>query len=164
MFTEAAKAGLSGATSGAAVGLGTSLLTGANYKQALRNAALSALVGGGISGTGVGIGTAIHGEPGRNETSPYTKRGSLGGGVAGALGGGVLSAALAGEHMAVPSKMPILGKLVGKNRLVAALLGSLAGGAGGAYMGADEGMQLDFFKNEMDAMRRKRRAEGLANG
>lgn len=152
------KAALSGAASGGLLGLGGGLLSGGGIKSALRAAALGALGGGAVSGAGVGAGSALMGEPEEGEISPYTRRGALGGGTVGAGLGGLLGAAL-GKNYLKMAKFPSLGKLGGKK---GALLGGLGGGGAGAFMAGDEGMQLDFIQNELDAMEKKRRADQIA--
>lgn len=161
MRDETQNAALSGAASGGILGLVGSGLAGGGLKSALRASLLGALTGGAISGAGVGTGTAMLGSPEEDEVNPYTRRGVLGGGVAGAGMGGLLGAALAKRFLKFKAPPPALKALADQPVRKAAGIGAGAGGAFGAYQAGDEGMQVDFIKNEIDELQRKRKAEML---
>ena len=152
---------ISGAASGGILGGVGSTLAGGGMKAALRAALLGALTGGAVSGAGQAAGSAVLGDPEEGEINPYTRRGVLGGGLAGAGMGGLLGAALSRKFLRVPGAKGALSALAGKSTGRAAGLGALGGGAFGGYQAGDEGMQLDFIQSEMDAMRKKRKAELL---
>jgi hypothetical protein len=157
-MTPAQKAAASGAAGGALYGGVGSMLLGSGPKGAIRNAILAALAGGTVSGVGVGAGAKLMGDPEEDEISPYTRRGALGGATVGGGLGALLGAALGKKYLKMP-KLAAIGSLSPKK---AALAGGLGGAASGSYMAADEGMQLDFIQNELDAHERKRRADELA--
>lgn len=151
-------AGISGAASGGIMGGLGSLLSGTNYKTALRNAAIGSLIGGGLAGGGVAIGNEVMGEPERGETNPYTRRGTIGGAVAGAGAGTLAGGALAKDYIDLPKKLEPVGKYIrGKHPLLGAILGGIGGSALGAWKVGDEGMQVDFIQSELDDLRRRRR-------
>lgn len=162
---------ISGALSGAVLGGGGAALTGAKTlgaigKSALSGAGLGAALGGGSNLAA----DAVLGEPNPNDPTAYSKRGAVGGALAGGLGGAALGAIAAGgskggfSRMARAALMNKLGrgavaKGVGK-------LGSRSAGAGivgglgalvGGYQGGDEGMQMDFYKG-LKANERQRKA------
>jgi len=156
-------AALSGGLSGTILGAGSSLIAnGLNAKLALRRAAMGALAGGGLAGGGVAIGNQILGEPKKRETNPYTRRGTVGGAIAGAGAGTLMGAALANDYINLPKKLEPVGKYIrGRHPLIGALLGGLVGTGIGAYKIGDEGMQVDIIQREVEAARRRRRKEQL---
>ncbi len=153
---------ISGAASGGILGGVGAGLAGGGIKSALRAALLGALTGGAVSGAGQAAGAAALGDIEEGEVNPYTRRGVLGGGLAGAGMGGLLGAALSRKFLRVPGAKGAIGALASKTPGKAAGIGAGAGGAFGAYQAGDEGMQLDFIQNEMDDTRKKRRAQQLA--
>ncbi len=146
-------AGLSGAASGAALGILPLLRRGVGVKTALRTAAGGAAAGGAIVGGGSLLGSAILGDPDKKEGAAFTKRAAVGG----AIVGGTLG--VAGGLVA--RRVPVVRKQVGKlakewrpaqwikkaGPIKAAALGGVAGGAYGAATGADEGQQVDSIRN-----------------
>lgn len=162
MRDDTKKAALSGAASGGLLGLAGSALGGGGIKQALRSALLGALAGGTVSGGGIAIGDTVMGAPEQGEINPYTRRGALGGGIAGAGVGALLGGALAKKYLKIPKATGITQFFANRQPKMAAALGAMGGGLAGAYQAGDEGMQLDFIQNEIDAMGRKRKAEEIA--
>lgn len=155
------KAALSGAASGGVMGLIGAGMGGSGLKKALRAALLGSGVGATVAGGGTALGSSVLGSPGEGEINPYTRRAALGGGIAGAGIGAALSAALAKKWLKINN--PPLSKIfAGKSPGKSALLGGAVGGLFGGYQGGDEGMQLDFIQNEIDALARKRKADELA--
>jgi hypothetical protein len=146
-------AGLSGAASGAALGILPLLRRGVGFKTALRTAAGGAAAGGTIVGGGSLLGSAILGDPDKKEGAAFTKRAAVGG----AIVGGTLG--VAGGLVA--RRVPVVRKQVGKlakewrpaqwiknsGPVKAAAIGGVAGGAYGAGTGADEGQQVDSIRN-----------------
>jgi hypothetical protein len=146
-------AGLSGAASGAALGLVPLLRRGVGLKTALRTAAGGAAAGGAIVGGGSLLGSGILGNPDEKEGAAFTKRAAVGG----ALVGGTLG--VAGGLVA--RRVPVVRKQVKKlakewrpahwieksGSLKAAGIGGVAGGAYGLGQGADEGQQVDSIRN-----------------
>lgn len=166
MISAVKHAAEGGAASGGLLGLGTSLMGGASVRKALRNAAASALLAGGVSGAGVGVGTAALGEPheeDEDDPNPYTRRGAVGGAIAGGGAGALLGAALAKGYLRAPAELGALNKLAGKHPLLGALAGGTVGALAGGYKAGDEGMQVDFLQHELDAhhKRRMRKARGI---
>lgn len=175
---------LTGGVSGGIMGGATGLLSHGNLKKLPLDALKAALLGGTTAAGAVGVGEAVLGEPEREETNVYTKRGGTGGAAIGALAGLLGTIALSGK---LPlGKLGTMGKPVQdmlnvKNPLLARYkralqskdLGtkSLAAAGGiavpavaGGYFGADEGMGLDILQTEMEAARAKRRKEQMLAG
>lgn len=166
-------AALSGGISGASVGAVARLLAG---KRAIPEILLGAAGAGATSAAlGAGatyVGGELLGPASDKDPSAYTKRGGIGG----AVGGGLLGAAVGGLAGAGKVKLPkfaannligdALAKLAANPSARTAKLGALLGGTvlGGSagYLGADEGMQLDFLTNEANAARRRRMMKKLA--
>lgn len=146
-------AGLSGAASGAALGILPLLRRGVGLKTALRTAAGGAAAGGAIVGGGSLLGSAILGDPDKKEGAAFTKRAAVGG----ALVGGTLGVAGGLVARRVPVVRSQVKKLAKEWRpanairksgpIKAAAIGGVAGGAYGGAMGADEGQQVDSIRN-----------------
>lgn len=146
-------AGLSGAASGAALGILPLLRRGVSLKTALRTAAGGAAVGGSVVGGGSLLGSGILGDPDNKEGAAFTKRAAVGG----AIVGGTLGAA----GGLVARRVPVVRKQVGKlarewrpaqwikksGPVKAAAIGGVAGGGYGLASGADEGQQVDSIRN-----------------
>lgn len=155
-------AALSGAASGAVLGGAGSILTGANLKSALRAALLGSVASAGMAGGGMAIGNSILGDPpDEDEINPNTRRTALGGGIAGGSIGALLGGALGKKYLRLPGATGLTKYIASKSPKTAALLGGGSGALAGSYLAADEGMQLDFLQNELDALERKRRAKEL---
>lgn len=176
----------SGALSGAVLGAGGRLLSGAKTLGSLaKGGATGAALSGGLTGLSGAIGLGVGGSPSEEETSGYSKRLGIGGGIAGGLAGAGLGALLAskgGRGFAlsalkkagagslaneVKRGSSVLGQAVGKLKnpgYAAAGVGALGATVGG-YQGLDEGMQLDFLHNlsaqEKERMLRKRTMEAF---
>lgn len=110
----------SSALSGGVMGAGVNALSrGATLGNTLRAGGVGAALGAGLAGASGTIGDLILGDPEKGEKNGYTKRGALGGlvagGALGALGGGL---AASGKLGALLSKTPKVEKglksLVGK--------------------------------------------------
>jgi hypothetical protein len=171
---EAAK---SGALFGGVAGATSGLLSGQRSLRAigmrgLGGAALTAATAAG----GVGLGNAILGSPKDGEHNPYTKRAGIGGTIAGAAAGAGLGYALgAGKLRPLTSAVGSLARrfeaptdnLIGdlvKNQMrqrsvssglkTAAGLGAVGAFAGGG-VGLDEGMGIDFLRDDPEEMRRR---------
>lgn len=163
------KAALSGGLSGAIFGAGARALSGskaATLKELLKAAGIGAATAGGIAGGSTFVGSSLAGAPEEDDPSGYTKRGALGGGITGGIVGAGLGALAAKGKIGIPAKSPAFLKTYFANLkssphalLKGAGVGALAGGLPAAHFAADEGMQLDFIKNEM--MDKKRREYAL---
>jgi hypothetical protein len=159
---------LSGAASGALLGGGGRLLSGArSLGQIAKGAGVGAAASGGLTGLSGAIGLGVGGSPSEEEGSGYSKRLGVGGAIAGGLAGaglGALMGSKGGRGMALKALQKlgqgdvardikrgttVLGRGIGtlqKPAYAAAGLGA-GGAAVGAFQGADEGMQLDFLHN-----------------
>jgi len=166
LLIGSAKMGISSGATGAILGGVASLAKGgpgkvfsnANVGRAVKSAGK---FGGALALAGTGgalLGSAVIGKPKPNEGGAYTKRGAVGGGIAGAIGGGTL-AALAIRN---PWAMKQLAKHKGWRPVRALMNGGAAkrisigagiGGLVGAGQLADEGQQLDTI----NAMRKKKK-------
>ncbi len=146
-------AGLSGAASGAALGILPLLRRGVRLRTAARTAAGGAAAGGAIVGGGSLLGSSILGDPDNKEGAAFTKRAAVGGAIVGGTLG--VAGGLAARRVPVV-KQAIRGmskewrpamwiRQVGPAR--AAAIGGVAGGAYGAGTGADEGQQVDSIRN-----------------
>lgn len=170
--TATTQATLSGAGTGALVGGVSKMLAGGRKPTdiALR-ALLGALAGGTMAGGSNKVGQEVLGPAEDDEPTPFTTRGAVGGLVGGGaigaglgalLGGGKLNGigkALGGALKIAPDNLLMdqvkrlaAGGNVGKG---AAMGGGLLGGVA-AFQGADEGMQVDFLRNQALARRRAR--------
>lgn len=161
---------ISGALSGAMLGAGGSALSGAKTvgaiaKSALHGAGIGAALGGGSDLAA----DAVLGEPDPSNRTAYSKRGAMGGALAGGLGGAALGALIVGKGKA-PSYLreALMNKLgngvlangvgnLGSRALGAGVVGSLGALVGG-YQGGEEGMQMDFYHG-LNEDKRKRMAQ-----
>ena len=138
------------------------------------------------------LGDAVLGDPDSKESTPYTKRGFVGGAVGGGLAGGALGALAAsgqlgklltaskisgvaglGEKLgsSAPADNLILEQFrklaanptAGKTAL-GALLGGGVVGAGAAYQAGDEGMQLDTLQSQQREQALRKEAKQKARG
>jgi hypothetical protein len=163
---------LSGGVSGALLGGGGSLLGGArSIGKVGKAAAIGALLSGGLSAGSGMLGEAVtpRGDP--DDPQANTKRGAIGGGLAGGLVGAGAGALLAGKSGLSRTVKAALMRQTGRGLLskgigkVATPLGGALGigalgAAVGAYQGSDEGMQADFIENlRRDERRRRLRDE-----
>jgi hypothetical protein len=155
----------SGAISGAILGGGGSLLSGAKSLGAVgKAAALGAGLSGGLAGLSGSIGLGAMGSPEEEESSGYSKRLGIGGAVAGGLAGAGLGALLGaskkgsllgkGARYAKAGVLNALGRGAAAKALdkigsktTGAIVGGLGLGALGAHQGVEEGMQMDFLSN-----------------
>jgi hypothetical protein len=157
---------LGGGFSGAIMGGATSLLGGAGkWGKVAQAAGLGALGGSALaSGSGYVGGKVLDADP--NDPTSNTKRGAIGGLLAGAVGGLGLGALM--KIPAVKSKVVamlsdagkpgIMAKAIDKMPLKKVALGTgLVGAGAGAMSGYDEGMQADFIKNIADQAKEKKR-------
>jgi len=146
------KAGVSAAASGAALGLIPAFRRGTGLKTILKSAGAGAAAGAAIGGGGTAVGTQILGEPRAGEGVPITKRAAVGGAAVGAVGG--LAAGLlarktrAGARILVKASKAWRPAQWARGRGVLGVagatgIGTVAGGAAGAFQGADEGQQVD---------------------
>jgi hypothetical protein len=146
------KAGVSAAASGAALGLIPAFRRGTGLKTILKSVGAGAAAGGAIGGGGTAVGTQILGEPRPGEGVPITKRAAVGGAAVGAVGG--LAAGLlarktrAGARILVKASKAWRPAQWARGRGVLGVagatgIGTVAGGAAGAFQGADEGQQVD---------------------
>ena len=155
---------ISGGLSGGVLGTLTNLRSFRKPTDLLRYALTGAGVGAGLaSGSGY-VGGEILGELGEHEQGGHTLRGVVGGSLGGAAVGGAV-----GSLAAIPAVAGGLQKKLGQRNFVTkavtkalgagglssgyrgALMGALGLGAAGAFVGSDEGMQLDF----VDSMRKE---------
>ena len=155
---------LSGGASGAAFGLGTALLA----RKKAAQVAMAALAGGGAGGALAGgstyLGSKLMGAPDTNDPSGFTKRaglgGAVGGGGIGAILGGLIGGTSAGQKLAPDVLMPYIKSLKGqRGAAIGAAIGALGLGGAAGYKGADEGMQLDFIRNQINDAKRKKMRE-----
>lgn len=165
-------AALGGGASGAVMGAVTGIMGGKRkLADILKAAATSGLLSGGFAGGATYLGGKALGAPDEDDPSANTHRGALGGAIGGGLAGAGLGALISSGKMKVPKIAGLtdnliidkLKGLVGKahgTKMGAGLMGALgAGGVG--YLGADEGMQLDFLANEMKKARKRRAASSM---
>lgn len=156
----AASGGLTGAAMG---GLGK-ILSGSRQKLPIGIAAgLGGLVGATAIPGASYIGEQILGEPDENDTTAYTKRTAVGGGVVGGVGGAgvgsLIGSGLAKEAgIAAPglakiakANLPldnlIIDQIKKRGGLKGAILGGILGAGGLGFMAADEGQQFDTMRN-----------------
>lgn len=122
-----------------------------------RDAVLTALGAGALAGGGTHLGGKVLGPSKPDDTGQFTRRGSVGAGIAGTGLGAALGGAAAGGAFK-PHTLPnnlvgdYLRKLAAKRSLGRVLKGAGLGGAAlgglGAYLGASEGMGVDFIAGE----------------
>ncbi len=157
----ARQAAISGAVSGGALGGITSLLGGTRSKAALLKAALLGAGGGaGVAAGTTALGGAIMGAPEEDDPNAYTRRGAVGGLVGGGVLGAGIGALLTKGRMKAPGLVgdyfTKLGTKGASGLKQGAAAGSLGGALGAAYMGSDEGMQVDAINQEL--LRRRKAA------
>ena len=170
---------ISGGVSGAVLGGGGSLLSGAKgFGPVGKAAAIGAVLSGGLAAGSGAVGDFLTPRADPNDPQAHSKRGAIGGAVAGGVlgagAGGLLAIGAGGKggigrtlKAALMSNMGrgLLAKGVGKIATPlkgAAALGGL-GAAVGGFQGVDEGMQMDFIDGLRREERRKRmREEGYA--
>lgn len=156
---------LSGGISGGVLGAAGTVIGG--FKKPtdlLRSALIGALGGAGLAAGSGYVGGEILGEPGEEEEGAHTTRGVVGGAIGGGLAGAGLGALAGIPGVASKIKGALgaenfitrgIGKFLGSGGASTAKRAAMAGGLGlgtaGAYVGADEGMQMDFI----EAMRYK---------
>ncbi len=157
---------LSGALTGGGVTALSELTKSPNWRSAILPAVKNALLFGGLAGGSTYVGEKLLGEPGDNDLGGHTNRGALGGAIGGGLAGGAGGALLGAIPKAIEKETPValrafkaLAKSGPKGALVGGALGALGTGAAAAYLGADEGMQLDYLNAlSKDQKRRQRQA------
>lgn len=167
VLESAGTAASSGAVTGGLLGgVGAALAGKRKLLEILKAAALGSGAYGGLAGGSVLTGSALMGSPKAQETTPYTDRGLLGGGVAGgilgATGGAALGAGVLPEWLKPTGKVGLsaaLAKFGSSPSLTKALLGGLGGGIGlgaaGAVAGSDEGLQVDYLRQKMKEYKRQ---------
>jgi len=173
-------AALSGSLSGLVLGAGGRFLGGGRTLADLAKAgAGGAALSGGISGGSVAAGNILMGPPEEEETQPYTRRGALGGLAGGALLGG-LAGGLAGAGKIPKAAGKLKGVVPTENLLFETLakygkaptagrvaagtgIGAGTGGIGSAFLGSDEGMQVDMILAELDEAQKRRLLAELEN-
>jgi hypothetical protein len=153
----------SGLTSGL-TGAGFGAFQQKNLKDVLKIALKSGLIGAGVGGGSIYAGAHLLGMPEENETTGYTRRGTVGGTAVGAGLGAALGAGLGSGVMPKPGNKTVMSRLLSrlarnpgpKNMATgAAILGPIGALVGG-YMGSDEGLVLDFIDQERkQAMKRQ---------
>lgn len=159
--------GLTGSVMGGLGGLFDS--HGGSGKALKRKAMIGALAGGaagaGIAGGSTFLGNKILGAPEEDDPTGFTTRGAVGGAVGGGIGGAGLGALAAREKIPFPKKSPeflraYASKLkampLSKGAGIGAAVGALGLGSLASYLGADEGMQLDFINNQVKAEKMKK--------
>jgi hypothetical protein len=167
----AKKAAISGGITGGLVGGVTPLLSmrKKNWRryllESLGAGALGAATAGGLAGGATMLGSKMLGAPEPDDPSAYTRRATLGG----VVGGGALGAGLGAGAAAVgklPKQSPHLArsaiellKKSPRGKMIGALIGAGTLGGTAGFLGADEGMQVDFINNEL---RRQKRLEALS--
>jgi hypothetical protein len=160
--------GLFGEVSGAAKAAGPKAVRNAILKSIGTKAALGALASGALAGGSAYIGNKAMGVPDDADPTGYTTRGAVGGAIGGGVGGAGIGALAARGKIPLPKKSPDLLRAyaqklkampLSKGAGIGAALGALGLGSLAAYQGADEGMQLDFLNNQMEAEKRKKMRE-----
>jgi hypothetical protein len=173
---------LMGALTGGVVGGGAKMLGGAKkMSEILRAAGIGSALGGtAAAGTNL-AGTTLMGEPEEGESSPYAKRGLLGGALLGALGGGALGAA--GAAGKIPGGLKALVAKIGEEIPIenmitrkigeyakrptkegvkkGAMIGAAALGIPLGYEGFDEGVYFDAMQEEIAKEQRRKQIEEL---
>ncbi len=179
----ALESALSGAFTGSLLGGVGKVLEGAKAPGAIGKAAAGAgALYGGLAGGANYVGSLLLGQPDPDDAgSPYTTRGTVGGGLGGAAVGAGLGALSASDKFrALAGKAGLAGKMPdnlivdafklaarpgGRAGLLrAALLGGGLGSLAGSYTGADEGMQVDVIQDELRDKRRRAMIEAMNNG
>lgn len=163
-------AALSGAAGGALLGGAGRLLGGARkLPELLKGMAQAGAISGGLAAGSTGLGSAILGAPTEEESHGFTHRGAVGGAVGGTLLGAGLGAVIGKGLLKAPGRNIVseyfrgLAKRGGtKGLLHGAAAGGIGGGLVAGYQGADEGMQLDFIRSELEDQKRRKRAALMA--
>lgn len=168
-------AATSGGISGGITGAMGRLLAGRKNPMEILKAALGVgALGAGLAGGATYVGGQLMGPAPKNDPSSYTTRGGLGGLVGGGLVGAALGGLIGGGKLRVPKIAGVTDNIIGdklaslalspssRNAKIGAALGGAGLGAGAGYLGADEGMQLDFLKNEVAKSQKKRMQRQLA--
>lgn len=180
------RAAASGGLSGAALGAGASLFSPTRgLSNIVKNAGLAGLGMGAIAGGSIYAGSKILGPPTEEEDTGFTRRGGLGGLVAGVPTGALLGGlAGSGLHNTANDLLELgpnsVAKFIRKHShsltdnsigdyfkklgdgprlpgmLKGAALGAGALGAVSAFSGGDEGLQLDFIHNEINNAAKRR--------
>jgi hypothetical protein len=156
----AASGGLTGASMG---GLGKILGGSRSLPAILGGVGLGAATGATAIPAAAYVGEQVLGAPSEDEQQPYTLRAGLGGTIAGAgvgaLGGGYIGSGLAeamgrtfpGAAAAAHSQLPLDNLIIDKLKKAGKWKGALAGAGLGAlalgFTSADEGQQIDTFRN-----------------
>jgi hypothetical protein len=159
---------LSGALSGGLLGALANIRGTTKWTQLLRPAAIGALTTGALAGGSTYVGDKLMGAPDEDEISPYTNRGMVGGVVGGGLVGGGLGALHGAGALSMPDAVPKLVRdaltkaMSGRGKILkGAALGAAGTGLAAGYLGADEGMQLDFIQNQLEAARKKQYLQSM---
>ncbi|HBR25988.1 MAG TPA: hypothetical protein DD732_02940 [Rhizobiales bacterium] len=176
MWKSARNATVSGAVTGASVGGISHLLAGARNPGKILAAALSGgALAGGMAGGATVVGNSLMGPPEHDDQSGYTRRGTIGGLVGGGLTGAVAGGLIGAGKLKIPKLTGLsdnlitdyLAKLAHAPSKKSIALGALVGGgvlgAGSAYRGGEEGMQMDLIHNEV-AKAKKKRAQRQYDG
>lgn len=161
---------LGGGTTGAVLGGLGGLFDpkGLTAKGIGTKALLGALGSAGVAGGSTYLGNKLMGVPDDADPTGYTTRGGVGGAVGGGAVGAGLGALAARGKIPIPKSSPeflrayaqkLKAMPLSKGAGIGAALGALGLGSAAAYMGADEGMQLDFFHNQVDAEKRRKMRE-----
>lgn len=163
---EAAKTAAMGAgATGLGIGALSAILAGKRRAALIaRDAVLAGLGAGGLSGGGTYLGSKLLGPGAEDDPGKFTRRGAVGVGLGGGIGGALLGG-LAGGGAVPAARLPnnlvgdYMKRLAARRSLSGVLkgagLGAAALGTLGAYLGASEGMGVDFIQNE-----RRRQDEG----
>lgn len=156
---------LGGSTTGGLLGGVAGLFSPKNLsaKGISTKALLGALTFGGIAGGSTYVGNKAMGVPKSDDPTGYTTRGAVGGAVGGGSLGAGLGALAARGAIKMPKDTPqflrayaqkLKAMPLSKGAGIGAALGALGLGSVGGYFGADEGMQLDFINNQLEAEKR----------
>ena len=162
---------LGGGASGAVLGAGSGLFGKGSVtaKNIGTKALLGALGSGALAGASTYIGNKALGAPEDDDPTGYTTRGGVGGAIGGGISGAGLGALAARGKVPLPKASPeflrayaqkLKAMPLGKGAGIGAAIGALGLGSLASYFGADEGMQLDFMHNQVQAEKlKKMRAE-----
>lgn len=174
---RAAKAAaLSGAIGGGIFGASGAILGGVRKPtDLLKHALMGSIMTGAAAGGATKLGSELMGAPEPDDIGGYTERGTVGGLLGGGLLGGIGGAIIGSGKLKMPkgkwaSKLSggmsdnIFGdamkKFASQGGKVGAAKGAGLGGGmgalGSAFVGSDEGMQLDFIMNKIQEEERQR--------